>query len=952
MWQAGSRPTSVTVRTGPTIFTGRDRELATVVEVLTHRPAAVLVEGEPGMGRTRLLAELARRPEFAGGRVLRGGCQPLREPFPYGPVLEALHAAGELGPLSPVAGVLRPLLPELADRLPPTPEPLDDPGAQRHRVFRAVRELFVACGPTILLVDDLQWADEGTQDLMRFLAADLPPELAVVAAYRTGAQPWPGPLGAPVRVAPTVHVARVALGPLDVAAVRAMAVDVLELPRVSDEFATKLHECTGGVPFVVEETLRALRNVPLPVGEGLSDRLLENLEVPAPLRESVTERLAALPADAAQLTRAAAVLAVPAGPETLAEAAGLGDTVRPALLAALAGGLLAELGENRYGFRHPLARKAVYDVVSGPERTLLHTESMRVLAELPEPSSLVLAQHAHAAGRTREWLRYAEAAADEAISHGETSRAIDLLQAALPAADDVGRLATKLSQVALRGFRPDVIETLERVLEERPLPPAVRGTIRLSLGQLLVRTLGRLTHGREEVERAVAELADRPELAARGINLLAQPLDGLTPLSWHENWWRRAREVHSGLTDPELRLALTVDRITNASHLGDGSSWQEFEALPDIGDSVAERVQLARLWCNLADAQSWAGHLDRAARLVEEGTRRASDAGALYTTGLIQSTHARLAWFRGDWDGLAQTAEDVRSRYPQLAPIVMETSLVLGGLAAVRGEFAAAADHLAVAFAPADGPIPVVLAAASVLIGVHLASDDVAGACSVADVAVDAARRKGVWVWAASLVPAAAEAFTRAGRWSDADAFVEEFGRGIAGRDAPLAFGALHAGRAILTGARGKHLAAAAAFDTAASAYACLPMPYLATSMLERAACLRLLAGQRPAVEALSAAARAYERLGATRDAGRCHHLLREHGAWAPSQRGRRGYGRELSPREREVARMLAEGRTNREIADGLFLSPRTVEQHVAKVLRKLGARGRADVGRHLDAAL
>ncbi|QRP45803.1 AAA family ATPase [Amycolatopsis sp. FDAARGOS 1241] len=955
MWQAVPRPTSVTVRTGLTAFSGRDHELTTMVEVLGHRPAAVLVEGEPGMGRSRVLAELARRREFAGGRVLRGTCQPLREPFPYGPVLEALRAAGDrpLGPLSPVAGALRPLLPELADQLPPSPEPLDDPGAQRHRVFRAVRELLVACGPTIMLVDDLQWADEGTGDLMRFLAADLPPELAVVAAYRSGPEPWPGPLGAPVRAAPTVHTARVALGPLDVEAVRAMAVDVLELPRVSDEFAAKLHECTGGIPFVVEETVRALRNAPLPAGEGLSDRLLENLEMPAALRESVTERLAALPEQAAQLTRAAAVLAVPAEPATLGDVAGLAEeSLRTALLAALGGGLLAELGENRYGFRHPLARKAVYDTVSGPERTLLHTEAMRVLDTLPSPPSLLLAQHAHAAGRTQKWLRYAEAAADEAIGKGETSRAIDLLQAALPASDDVGRLATKLSQVALRGFRPDVIETLERVLEDQPLPPAVRGTIRLSLGMLLVRTIGRLERGREEVERAVAELVDRPELAARGINLLAQPIDGLTPLSWHEGWMRRAREVHSGLTDPELRLALTVDRIANASHLGDGSAWAEFEALPDAGESVGERVQLARLWCNLSDAQSWAGHLDRAARLVEEGSRRATDAGALYAIGLIQGTQARLAWFRGEWDGLAETAEDVRSRYPELGPVVMDTSLVLGGLAAVRGEFAAAQRHLARAsvHAPGDGPIPVVLCAASVLIGVLLAGDDVAGACSVADVAVDAARRKGVWVWAASLVPTAADAYTRAGRWSDADAFVEEFARGVAGRDSPLAVASLHAGRAVLTAARGKHLAAAAAFDSAAAAYTSLPMPYLATSMAERAACLRLLAGQRSAVDALASAAGAFEQLGATRDAGRCHHLLRSHGAWAPSQRGRRGYGRELSPREREVARMLAEGRTNREIADGLFLSPRTVEQHVAKVLRKLGARGRTDVARHLPA--
>jgi DNA-binding CsgD family transcriptional regulator len=213
---------------------------------------------------------------------------------------------------------------------------------------------------------------------------------------------------------------------------------------------------------------------------------------------------------------------------------------------------------------------------------------------------------------------------------------------------------------------------------------------------------------------------------------------------------------------------------------------------------------------------------------------------------------------------------------------------------------------------------------------------------------VAAAGRKGVWIWAAALVPAAAQAYARAGRWPEADSVVEAFARGIEGRDAPVAAAALVAGRAVLLEARAKHLAAAALFDEAASGYAGLPMPYPATAMRERAAMCRLAAGNRSAVEELTAAAEAYERLGATRDAGRCRHQLREHGAWAPSQRGRRGYGSELSPREREVARMLAEGRTNREIADGLFLSPRTVEQHVAKVLRKLGARSRTDVARKL----
>jgi hypothetical protein len=762
MWLATPRPTSVSVRSGPAKLTGRDAELDAIVDVLRRRPAVVLIEGEPGMGRTRLLAEIGRRKEFDGGRVLTGACQPLREPFPYGPILEALRSAGDvpLGPLSPVAGVLLPLLPELAEALPPRPEPLADPVAERHRVFRAVRELLQACGPALVLIDDLQWADEDTRDLLRFLAGAMPPELAVVAAYRSTAD---ARCVTPFRAAPAVHSARVALGALDVSAVRELAVEILELPRVTDEFAAKLHECTAGIPFVAEETLRALKEAAerLPVGEVLSDRLLENLEVPALLREAVTERLSALPEPAVRLAGAAAVLGVGAEAAVLGELAGLtGDALRTALLATLSARVLGEAGDGKYGFRHPLARKAVYDTVSGPERALLHAQAIRVLAAQPSPPLTLLARHSRAAGRVDQWRHYAEAAADEAIRSGETSRAIELLQSVLaepgPSQPDIGRVAGKLSQVALRGFRPDVIGTLERVLEEVTLPPSVRGSIRLSLGMLLVRTIGGLGRGRLEVERAVGELTDRPDLAARGITLLAQPIDGLTPLSWHESWRARANEVYERLDDPELRLALTADRIAAASHVGDGSAWTEFEALSDTVGTVAERVQLARLWCNLADGQSWAGHLDRAERLVTEGVRRATDAGALYAIGLIQGTRVRLDWVRGRWTGLAGPAERLRDSYPELGPIVMESSLVLGGLAAVRGEFAAAQRHLTAAsvHAPDRGPIPVVLSAAGVLISVQLATDDVDAACAAADTAVAAARRKGVWIWAAALVPA------------------------------------------------------------------------------------------------------------------------------------------------------------------------------------------------------
>lgn len=940
----------VSVRTPTPALAGRDEEIATLARISGERPAVLLIEGEAGIGKTRLVAALLRRHEFDGVRVLTGSCPPLREPFPYGPILDALRTVtGQpVGTLSPVTGVLRPLLPEISDLLPPAPEPMAEPAAQRHRQFRAVRELLEACGPTVLVLEDLQWADENTKDLLAFLVAKPPRRLTLLLTYRAGQSG--AALGVPLRAADSVPVATLHLGPLSTEAVGAVATDVLGLSRIDDEFVRVLHQHTAGIPQVVTETLRAIRDLGFS-GAVPSPQVLDKIAVPVLLRESAVERLSVLSEPAARLVRAAAVLGTPGESSLLGTIAGLrGARLSSALSEAVNGGLLGEADRGRYAFRHTLARRSVYEATSAPERQPLHANALRALANVVPPPYAELARHARAGGLPDQWQRYGEAAADRAIELGETALAIDTLQALLEqgklAESDVERLATKLSKIALRGLRSDVSVTLERVLAERTLSQTMRGTIRLNLGLLLVRRAGELGRARLEVEKAIDELSDRPELAARGINLLAMPIDGLMPLSWHEQWGQRAREVYERLEDPELRLALTGDRLACRAHIGDGSAWTEFERLPEAGRTVAERVQLARLWCNLADAQSWIGHHGRADRLLRDGMVQANSTGALFTVELARGTRLRLDWLTGNWTGLAETGETLRRRYPDLGPVTAEAALVLGGLAAVRGEFSEAERYLAETsvHAPEHGVVPVVLAAAGMLARVRLGAGDVAAACAIVDSGLTSARCKGVWVWAAELVPVAAEAYATAGRWDAAEALVDEFERGIEGRDAPVAVAALAAAKAVLLVARGKHADAGADFAEVAKAYANLPMPYAAAWAKERAALSRLASGDSAATAELGEVAEVYARLGATRDAGRCRHALREHGAWTPSPRGRRGYGTQLSPREREVARMLAAGRTNKEIAEGLFLSPRTVEQHVAKVLRKLGARSRTEV--------
>ncbi|GAA0646304.1 LuxR family transcriptional regulator [Kutzneria viridogrisea] len=927
------------LRNTPPPLIGRQDELSALLDVLACPPAVVLVEGEAGIGKTRLVSELLAHPALSARRVLSGGCQPMREPFPYGPVfdaLAALHPPPRLG-LNPVVGALRGLLPEIAHHLPPVPPALGDPLAERHQLFRAVRELLASCGPTVLVIDDLHWADEATLQLLRFLLCRIPEQLSLVLAYRPEELPWRVPLGSLPRRGWAIGTTVVRLGALDQEQVHVMASRTLGTP-VGTEFARRLVELTAGIPFVLEEVLRA-------VGDGELDSL-DGLDVPVPLRAAVADRLAVLPGTAVRVAKSVAVLDAPSEARLIGEVAAIrGDRLSIALQRLLAAGVLRENPPGHYGFRHSLARQAVYEVINGPERQLLHGRTMRALSRV-RPAPLVrLAEHAKLAGHYQEWLDYAESAADHAESVGDTAVAIEVLQRVLDggALDtaDVERLAVKLSRVALRGLHRAVTTTLRAILVDPRLSRPARGRIRLNLGLLLIRWSGTLQEGRAEVERAIKDLAGEPEHAAHGISVLAQPLEGELPLSWHLPWMERARRLADLVEDPEKRLALRTDRIATLVQLGDEEGWRLFERLTSVAATTAEQVQLSRLWCNVADGASWCGYHERAAALLEQGLRMAGDCGALFVAGTARSTQLRLDWLTGNWSGLSELCRRLLDSYQDVGPVAAELSLVMGSLAAARGEWEVAEQHLLATGVPslADVAAPVVLSASGTLVRMRLSAEDVVEACAEADRGLAAARRKGVWVWACELVPVAVEAYVRGGRLESAEQVLADFELGVAGRQAPLAQAALAAGQGLLLAAHGDRQSAVERLGEASAAYAALPMPYAAAWVLECSA-----TSAEDQIEVLSSVADTYDQLGATRDAARCRHLLRMWGSGKPSRRGRRGYGDQLSPRERDVARLLATGQTNKEIADVLFLSPRTVEQHVARVLHKLNLRSRSEV--------
>jgi DNA-binding CsgD family transcriptional regulator len=188
------------------------------------------------------------------------------------------------------------------------------------------------------------------------------------------------------------------------------------------------------------------------------------------------------------------------------------------------------------------------------------------------------------------------------------------------------------------------------------------------------------------------------------------------------------------------------------------------------------------------------------------------------------------------------------------------------------------------------------------------------------------------------------EIWVNAGHPAEAEQFVDQAEDRLADLDAPLAGAALACGRGVLTGS-------ADALVSAADLYEAVPAPYEAARARERAAGLQFEAGQEPAAEVqLKQALAGYDRLGASWDRARAAQLGRQHGV-TPARRhagGRRSYGTALSPQERAVAELAAQGQTNKEIAAKLFISHQTVDKHMRSVMRKMSIRSRTELAYRL----
>ncbi|WP_031498749.1 response regulator transcription factor [Streptomyces bicolor] len=298
-----------------------------------------------------------------------------------------------------------------------------------------------------------------------------------------------------------------------------------------------------------------------------------------------------------------------------------------------------------------------------------------------------------------------------------------------------------------------------------------------------------------------------------------------------------------------------------------------------------------------------------------------------------------LAWHAGDWENLEATYVSLAAEYPDYSFLETERSLVLAGLAEARGQWNQARDmYTAVQRASDYGPC--VCKAAAGMGRVELAQGNPQAAWAATTPAIDILRGNSTWYRAPAVIPVAVEAALATNRPEQATQLTTELQHSTESRDTPAATTHLHLCHALLTTATDP-TTAREHFHHARAAFQAIGRPYPTTQAAEHAARTLIPTNPNQAAQELTHTADTYTHLGATHDAARCHHTLRDLGLPHPTPRGRRVYGQQLSPREQQVAQLLATGATNKDIARALYLSPRTAEHHVARVLKRLGITNR-----------
>jgi DNA-binding CsgD family transcriptional regulator len=958
--------------TGRCTLVGRTAELEQMEKLLgdaeAGQPVVLLVSGDAGVGKTRLLTELAERAAARGFTVLSGRCAELADSIPYLPLADALRSATS-GPLADALAT-RPVLARLLPDREITTQPGDVPGLAQHQLFGAVLGMLAelaAGNPVLLVLEDLHWADRSTRDLVTFLSRVLRDgRIALAVSYRTDDMHRAHPLRAVVgELQRLPSVTAIEVGPLDPAAM-----------------AEHLTQLSGGVTEAIDEVIeRAEGNAYF--AEELLASSSTGGELPTGLADLLVARIVHLSATTQQVLRAAAVTGRRIDDELVMRASGLATAdYEAAVREAVAQQLLVPDSCSRLSFRHALLREAIYNDLLPGERTRLHArlaellDDERRLAEVPGTAA-ELALHCLA-------------------SHDVPGAFAASVQAGLEA----WRLAAPAE--AMRHF-DQALSLWDRVPEPEKLSGWSRGKLAFS-SALSAGEAGQVSLAVKELRRLVGFLGEQSEpdvkLLCRAMERLAYFLLDVDEDSEAIATAAAAvdvlpaepptRERASALATHARALLAYADtdrasaRAMEAAAAADaaGAPWLQADALATLmavrvraglmdeaKSTGAEALELAtetdmagaelRVRTLLARLSLESGDLADASALAHAGVERAGQAGlSMAPYGLdLQYLHYLAHYSDGRWDH----AQELTDLFPVRVTNVAEARL---SAMALFIDVAKGSQRVADRRAWLEPYLAKDQLAAYIARGL-LAEDaywagDLQGALELVKATIAAAAAwdgddlgpQVIRPAAVGIAALADQARLARAAGQPTEALIEEaqalteLARGGVGskRQAAAALGA--DGRGWL--ARAEAELRRAADDNNPENWRTEIATFGPAFVYETARGRWRLAEALAEAGDRDEAQRQWQRAVATADeigATRLRAALADLGRRARLGTGSRAVPGSplaiLTSRELEVLRSLAAGRTNREIAAELFISDKTVSVHVSNILAKLGAGSR-----------
>jgi DNA-binding CsgD family transcriptional regulator/tetratricopeptide (TPR) repeat protein len=672
------------------ILVGRQAELRAIERgldaALLGMPVHLLIAGEAGVGKSRLINEATRAARARGMRVVRGACPNIGDGgVPYGPIVEALRGlirdtdATELSLAVGSAGAdLTRLVPTFAPEDRSKAPKVQDNWLQA-RLLEALLGLFqrlAATAPQLFVVEDLHWADPATRETIAFLIRNLQSERVMVALTfrsdelhrRHPLLPWLAELER------GGLVERIDLERLTPQETRDQLTAIIGT-EPTRELADQIHRRSDGNPFFVEELLVADRE------GGRPHRL------PPTLREILLARLAAVPESAQAVIGVAAVAGRRVDHDLLSAVAGLTDTSLDASLRAAVGSqvLVTDPGhgaQDGYEFRHALLQEAAYDDLLPGERRRLHRGFAQALSMRPAGDGAVAAAHwaelafhwsaarddvqaFDASARAAEAAEQAYAFAD---AHRHYERVLELwaTAAGVDGSPNLDRAAV-LSRAAQAAFfggdaRRSVTLSREAVAALDPVvDPVGAAVLRERLGRALW-NYGDSEGALAASEEAVALIPSNPPTAER-----ARVLSGLGQMLMLLDHWSESRRI----CEEAIELSRRVGALQPEGHamntlgldlVAEGRCGEGIEALRQalaIATDLGNVDDIGRAYVNLGDALFFSGEGEQALDVVDEGIRVAEGLGiARSYGGVIRQNGVLYSFDLGRWEQASRLATE------------------------------------------------------------------------------------------------------------------------------------------------------------------------------------------------------------------------------------------------------------------------------------------------------